>query len=116
MILSSSLGSAIFFQTEIDFIGQQASTAGISIQEGMVEVVQRRPVPRIKSNVSSFLGMANYHQEVVMGYAEVAQPLYKLIPLKATFSCTAVHQQAFEKLSVCPQHLCSGIPMAMSLC
>ena len=88
----------MFFQKEVPFLGKLATTKGIRVDPKKIEAITQWPPPTSRKEVESFLGFANYHQNYIKDYAQLAGPLYELTGPKATFHWDAPHQEAFEAL------------------
>ncbi len=89
------------FQKEIDFLGRRVSGKGIDIQAEKVKTIQSWPSPSSKEEVASFLGTVNYHRDFIKDYAQISEPLYKLVPAKAKFVWDKTERTAFEALKNC---------------
>ena len=67
-----------FGSHSIDIIRHIISEGGQSPTPRMVEKIQSAPIPKGKKELQRFLGMANFYKDHVLGYARIAEPLYKL--------------------------------------
>ena len=68
-----------FFKKSLTYLGHRVSEAGIETDDREVRVIWEWPVPKIVTDVRSFLGFTNYYHRFIYKYAQVTQPLYKLI-------------------------------------
>jgi hypothetical protein len=64
----------------------------------MKETILRLPVPNVAPEVREFLGTAGYCRLWILGYAELAKPLYKATKDKAPWAWGPDQQKAFEEL------------------
>jgi hypothetical protein len=64
----------------------------------MKETILRLPVPTLAREVRKFLGTAGYCQLWILGYAELAKPLYEATKDKAPWAWGPDQQKAFEEL------------------
>ncbi len=63
-----------FFQHEVPFLGCLATSKGIAVDPNKVKAVLDWPIPSSTHEVESFLGFANYHQNHIKDYAQIAIP------------------------------------------
>ena len=68
-----------FLKKSLVYLGKRISKADIETDDRKVKVVQEWPVPKTVTEVRSVLGFTNYYHRFIFKYAQVAQPLYKLI-------------------------------------
>ncbi|MES9883150.1 MAG: reverse transcriptase domain-containing protein, partial [Sedimenticola sp.] len=87
-----------FFQKEIHFLGHVVSETGISTDPEKTAAVQNWPQPKTVKQVRSFLGFCSYYRRYVKGFAQIAQPLHKLIQKGETFKWTEQCATAFTQL------------------
>ena len=78
-----------------------------------IEAIKKWPVPKIVTEVRSFLGFTNYYHKFIPKYAQIARPINRLVSgenaskKKALVEWTKECQAAFEHL----RHLCSQTPI-----
>ena len=75
----------MFFQKEVPFLGKLATTKGIGVDPKKIETITQWLPPTSHKEVESFLGFANYHQNHIKDYAQLAGSLCELTGPKATF-------------------------------
>ena len=64
---------------EVDFLGVVLGPERIKMEEAKVKVVLDWPVPKSVKDIQKFLGLANYYQRFIEGFAKVVRPLHELI-------------------------------------
>jgi len=50
------------------------------------------------TNVCAFLGLTNYYQNYIKGYAKIVYPLFELTRKDVNFKWVPIYQRAFEAL------------------
>ena len=68
-----------FFKTKISYLGHIVSRKGIECDPNKVEAIKNWPRPITVSDIRSYLGFTNYYRRFIHKYAQIAQPLNKLI-------------------------------------
>ena len=68
-----------FFKTKISYLGHIVSRNGIECHLKEVEAIKNWQRPITVSNVRSNLGFTNYYRKFIHKYAQISQPLNKLI-------------------------------------
>lgn len=87
-----------FFQTEVIYLGHKISVEGVSPDPSKYEAIKNYPTPKNADEIRRFVAFCNYYRRFVPNFAEIAQPLNKLLKKKAKFDWTENQQYAFEKL------------------
>lgn len=64
--------------TEIDLLGQQVNSIGLSTAEAKLEAIAKLKFPSTVSQLEIFLGIEGYLQKFIPRYAAVAKPLQDL--------------------------------------
>jgi hypothetical protein len=67
-----------FFVSGLDFLGFRVDGDGIHVEAGKASAVNEWGTPTTSRAVKSFLGLVGYYRKFVPGFAEVAQPLYRV--------------------------------------
>ena len=61
------------------YLGHRILEGGLETDDSKIKVIQEWPVPKTVSWVKSSLGFTNYYCRFIYKYAQVIQPLYKVI-------------------------------------
>ena len=67
-----------WFLNEIKFVGHRVNKHGIKPDEDNVKKIRECKPPTDVRGVRRFLGMAQYYQTFIKGFADIARPLYDL--------------------------------------
>lgn len=63
------------FKDKVTFVGHTVSREGISVETRKTHVVVDYPKPRTVAEVHSVTGFANYHNDIILHFIEIARPL-----------------------------------------
>ena len=77
--LYAKLNKCGFWLKEVSFLGHIVSVEGIRVDPIKIEAVVNWKLPRIVTEVRSFLGIAGYYRRFVKGFSVIASPLTKLL-------------------------------------
>ncbi len=77
-------------------LGHIVDKDGVAVDEEKISVVKLAPVPRTKTQLRSFLGMASYCRRFVKGFSSIAAPLHVVTAANVQFKWTDEMQVAFE--------------------
>ena len=69
-----------FLMGKVTYVGHVVSSAGVEADSSKTDKIQTWPKPRNAAEVRSFLGFAGYYRKFVKGFAQIARPLYDLMP------------------------------------
>jgi hypothetical protein len=83
---------------KIDFLGHVVSHEGISTDPSKVESVRDWPVPKTRTEVLAFKGLASYYRRFVSNFSEISGPLSALTSEKVPFIWGKVEQESFDNL------------------
>ena len=89
----------VFFRKEVPFLGKVVSEKGVKIAPKKLEAVRNWPVPKTKSELSTFMGFASYHRNHIAHFAEITACLSHMTGSQVEFNWTDEHQAAFENIS-----------------
>lgn len=87
-----------FFQTEVTYLGHQISAQGVKPDTSKYDTIKNYPVPKSADDVRRFVAFCNYYRRFVPNFADIAQPLNKLLKKNAKFEWSDIHQRAFNTL------------------
>ena len=87
-------------RTEVKYLGHLISREGIKPDPGKITAVKNFPIPRNRTEVRAFLGLASYYRRFIQDFATIAKPLTELTKTKGNslFSWTQEADIAFAKL------------------
>ncbi|MCP3665724.1 MAG: hypothetical protein GY696_25055, partial [Gammaproteobacteria bacterium] len=88
-----------FLMVFVKYLGFILSANGIHPDLEKVQAVSEFPVPKTKTNLKSFLGLASYYRRFILGFAKIAKPLTDALHGESNFlTWTLECQTAFELL------------------
>ena len=99
--LKLKLSKCHFAQREVRYLGHIVSEKGITPDPSKTEAVSSYPPPQNQKELKQFLGLSNYYRRFIPGYANIAEPLNKLLRKdqhKLKFQWDASCQTAFDQL------------------
>ena len=95
-----------FAQTEVYYLGHIISAKGINVDPEKVKAVKSLLPPTSKMVLRSFLGLASYYRRFISDFADVAQPLTRLLRDDARFEWGSAQVKSFatlkERLTTAP--------------
>lgn len=95
-----------FLQREIMYLGHIISDEGIKPDPTKISAVLKIPRPTNVKKLKSYLSMANYYRNFIMGFSAVTEPLNRLLRKNVPFIWTDECEDAFlllkEKLTSPP--------------
>ena len=80
------------------FLGQKISKDLMRMYEIKVKAILGWPIPKLVSELRSFLGLANYYQKFLRGYSRKVAPLTNLLKQDQKRRWDVSSQEAFEEL------------------
>ena len=86
------------FRDKVDYLGHIVSEDGIATDPQKVLKVEKWPTPSKMAHVRSFLGLTCYYQRYIPNYADIAEPMQKLVGKKVKFIWGASQQTSFDLL------------------
>ncbi|MES9880179.1 MAG: RNase H-like domain-containing protein [Sedimenticola sp.] len=87
----------LFFRHEVEFLGRVVNGDSLSMTRSDIKVVEEWPIPTCAKDVQRFLGLANYHRSFVKDFANIAEPLFRVVG-KNGFQWGEEQQGAFNAL------------------
>ena len=85
-------------QDETEFLGHTITKEGIKPSAGLTKAICDWPTPKSTKDVQQFLGLAQFYQQYVSGFAQIALPLSSLLANNTPFTWTDKQQAAFLQL------------------
>ena len=108
--LYCKLSKCEFFRSELEFLGHKISAQGVAVLDAKVKAITEWPTPKDKTEVRSFLGLANYYRRFVPHFSSIARPLTDLTKKNVHYKWTPQCEVAFEALK---HKLCEAPVLAM---
>lgn len=96
--LQLNLKKCTFGNTEIQILGHVVSRQGISPDPEKLLAVTHFPRPTHLKNLRSFLGLCSYFRRFIRGFADLSEPLQRLLKKNVPFVWTQDQEQAFLSL------------------
>ena len=87
-----------FYRDEVIFCGIKISKNGLHKTEDKIKAVQDAPKPTNKSNLRSFLGLANYYHKWFPNISTISKPLYNLLQNDTPYKWSDQCQTAFDTI------------------
>ena len=80
------------FSEKVEFLGHTVLAAGVGVVSAKVDAIKKWPQPICIKDVQVFLGLANYYQRFVKGFAQIALPLTNLTHKSQDFVWSEAHE------------------------
>ncbi|XP_030840818.1 uncharacterized protein K02A2.6-like [Strongylocentrotus purpuratus] len=87
-----------FAASDIDFLGYHVTADGLTPTLDNVAAIRTLPAPTNVKELASFLGTTNFYRKFVPQYAEIAEPLQKLLRKDALWEWHNAQETAFNTL------------------
>ncbi|GFY27902.1 retrovirus-related Pol polyprotein from transposon 297 [Trichonephila clavipes] len=87
-----------FARDKVKYLGLVISKEGIETDNSKVKAITETKPPKIRKEVSKFLGMAGWYQKFIPKYADICEPLYRLKKKRAKFNWSTEAQDSFDKI------------------
>jgi hypothetical protein len=84
--------------SETNVLGHIISQSGIRPDPVKIDVVTNYPRPRTVKQVRQFLGLSSWYRRFIRGYAQIAEPLNRLLDKGGRLAWTEACDAAFKKL------------------
>ena len=85
-----------FAQTQVTFAGFQLSAKGYKIDESITKAIAKYPTPQNRTDLRSFIGLANQLSTSTNTVATLLAPLRPLLSTKNDFVWSESHEEAFS--------------------
>lgn len=87
-----------FFKNEVTYLGHHVSKDGIQPDKSKYSVLVNYPVPANADEVRRFVAFCNYYRRFIKNFADITNPLNKLLRKGTVFTWSIECQRSFEKL------------------
>jgi len=94
----------IFFQNEIEFLGHIVGGEGIKTNPKKISSIVDWSIPRCRTELKSFLGLASYYRRFVNNFSKIASPLFALTQDNSEFSFSEKEIEAFKTIKTALSH------------
>ncbi len=99
-----------FVQPELQFLGHIVGAQGLCVDPKKVSILQDWPVPKTRTELQKFWGLANYFRKFIMGWATLVVALQAQLKQSNTFTWSRECGKAFAGVK---QALCNAPVLAM---
>ena len=96
-------------KTEIEFLGRNLGSDGISPAKKSLEAILSASVPHDKKTLRSFMGLISFYRNFIPNIASISSSLYDLLKDNVPFDWNEKHQDEFTQLK---QNLANCVPLA----
>jgi transposase InsO family protein len=96
--LKVKISKCKLFRTELPYLGYIVSRDGIKVNPEKIDAVLKEPAPKNVSQLKRFLGMATYYRRFIKDFADIAEPLTRLMRATSKWEWGPEQQRAYEKL------------------
>ena len=99
--LTLNVAKCDFSKQEIDFLGYRISASGLHPTTSNIEAIMKLPEPVNVKELASFLGTTNFYANFVPHYADIVEPLRKLLRKEHEWSWSTEQSDAYNRLKQC---------------
>ena len=105
------LSKCKFCAPEVDYLGHTVGRFGLKMQMKRISAIEGIKLPKTKTDVRSFIGMAGYYRSFIRDFTGIAVPLYSTLKddQPTNVNISPEFQEAFgqlkQKLRSYPQFL-----------
>lgn len=82
----------------VKYLGHIVTPKGIKPDPEKIQAIQMFQTPKNITEVRSFIGVCNFFQRYIRGFAEIARPIHDTVRTKQPFKWNDLAQRAMEKL------------------
>lgn len=97
--LHIKLSKCRFAKKKIVYLGHELSVEGIKPDPKKILAIRDMPKPENVSEVRCFLGLTGYYRRFIKGYAEIANPLFRLLQKNVMYYWNENCEEAWKKLN-----------------
>ena len=88
-----------FARKQVIYLGHVISSKGIEPDKTKIAAVATYPTPQNSKEVKQFMGLSNYYRRFIPAYAQIAEPLHRLLKKNSkSFHWTAECEASFNTL------------------
>ncbi|GJY09118.1 hypothetical protein Tco_0377303 [Tanacetum coccineum] len=87
-----------FWLQEIRFLGHVVNSNGIHVDPSKIEEVKNWKIPKTRSEIRSFLGLAGYYRCFIMNFSKIAKPFTSLMHKNQKYEWGIEQEEAFQTL------------------
>jgi len=87
-----------FCRPEIKFLGYIICDRTLRPDPRRIEAIHSYPPPKNQKQFRKFLGMCNFHHQIIVNYSQYIAPLLTLLRKRSKWSWSSTMQRAFEEL------------------
>ncbi|CAK9801713.1 Retrovirus-related Pol polyprotein from transposon 17.6 [Anthophora quadrimaculata] len=87
-----------FLKPELEYLGHITTSEGIKPNPEKIEAVKQFKIPKMPTDVKSFLGLAGYYRKFIRNFSKLAKPLTDLTKKDIPFHWTDKQQESFQTL------------------
>lgn len=88
----------VFGASEIKFLGFQVSKSGIKPDQDKTRAVKTYPTPKNAKQIKRFMGFASYYRKFIPNFADIMEPMVRLLKKGAKFIWSNQCQEGFENM------------------
>jgi hypothetical protein len=77
--LLAKMSKCDFFAPQVEYLGHIVSAHGVSVDPAKIKAILEWPILRTKTEVRSFLGLANYYRRFIENFSALTAPLSALV-------------------------------------
>src|SRR6185295_18251957 len=96
--LYAKLSKCSFMQEETEFLGHVITKDGLHTNAGLVRAIREWPRPAKQKDVQQFIGLAQFYQQYIHNFADIALPLTSLLGEGRQFVWDEATESAFLAL------------------
>jgi hypothetical protein len=83
---------------EINILGHIINEYGVQIDKTKIEAIEKVPIPRTMRQIRSFLGMCTFYSRFIKHYADIAEPITRLLKKTQKLKWSEDQNKSFHKL------------------
>ncbi|CAK9300772.1 unnamed protein product [Gordionus sp. m RMFG-2023] len=95
--LVPNFAKILFFKNKVSFLGHDIDDKAIHANHDKIEEIINMPEPKSAAEFSTFLGIAGYYRKYLNNFADIADPLYKIVN-KERWEWNLEHSRSFNDL------------------